>query len=514
MKRKPTMTMTREKPMLHSRPLRGFFALTLAAMAMVAAGCETSSYFDPSRTGSFSSTPSTMPILSRIDVIESETDRWRDATPPLPEDLLASDLLYRMAPGDAVRVEIFELLRTGELSVTMRLIDQAGNLRLPNIGDVPAAGLTPQELQDVIEDRLRGTLRDPLVNVSLEDGRSLQFSVMGATPGVSLYRLTRSDFRLLDAIALAGGAPATTKRLYVIRRVAIDDAVSLPWEQRRRMDRPNGVPEAPPSIDIEDLIRELDGPAGRDPSPSVMRQDVPPRVDIDELEPVRAPTRNANAATPTGDVDDFIFDAARNEWVRVGRRPPPSLPASDRRQPIGGDLIGDTFGTPDGPFFAERIIEIDYARLIAGDSRMNIVVRPNDVVYIQETEFGFVYIDGEVNRSGVYTLPATGDLTLSRLIAAAGGLGALAIPERVDLTRMVSTDREATLRVNLGGIRRRTEPDIRLKPGDHIIIGTNFWALPLAVIRNGFRATYGFGFLLDRNFGNDVFGAPPSNIGN
>jgi len=23
--------------------------------------------------------------------------------------------------------------------------------------------------------------------------------------------------------------------------------------------------------------------------------------------------------------------------------------------------------------------------------------------------------------------------------------------------------------------------------------------------------TYGFGFLLDRNFGNDVFGAPPTN---
>jgi len=31
------------------------------------------------------------------------------------------------------------------------------------------------------------------------------------------------------------------------------------------------------------------------------------------------------------------------------------------------------------------------------------------------------------------------------------------------------------------------------------------------VIRGGLRASYGFGFLLDRNFGNDVFGAPPTN---
>ena len=48
-----------------------------------------------------------------------------------------------------------------------------------------------------------------------------------------------------------------------------------------------------------------------------------------------------------------------------------------------------------------------------------------------------------------------------------------------------------------------------MRSDDHIIIGTNFFATPLAVIRNGFRMTYGFGFLIDRNFGNDVFGPPP-----
>jgi hypothetical protein len=51
-----------------------------------------------------------------------------------------------------------------------------------------------------------------------------------------------------------------------------------------------------------------------------------------------------------------------------------------------------------------------------------------------------------------------------------------------------------------------------MKSDDHVIIGTNFWATPLAVIRNGFRMTYGFGFLIDRNWGNDIFGAPPTNI--
>ncbi len=78
---------------------------------------------------------------------------------------------------------------------------------------------------------------------------------------------------------------------------------------------------------------------------------------------------------------------------------------------------------------------------------------------------------------------------------------------------MVGDNREAAIRMNLGAIRHRTEPDIMLKANDHIIVGTNFWSFPLAVVRGGFRATYGWGFLLDRNFGNDVFGAPPSNVG-
>ena len=78
---------------------------------------------------------------------------------------------------------------------------------------------------------------------------------------------------------------------------------------------------------------------------------------------------------------------------------------------------------------------------------------------------------------------------------------------------MVGNDHQSTIMLNLRAIHEGTQPDIYLKPNDRINVGTNFWATPLAVVRGGLRATYGFGFLLDRNFGNDVFGAPPSNRG-
>ena len=158
------------------------------------------------------------------------------------------------------------------------------------------------------------------------------------------------------------------------------------------------------------------------------------------------------------------------------------------------------------------MIKVDTRPLLSGDARYNIVVRAGDVIRVPPTEQGIVYLEGEVNGPGSYNLPAVGPYTLRRAIASARGLSAIGIPERCDLTRMVGENRQATIMLNYRAIVEGTQPDVILKPNDIITVGTTFWAYPLAVFRNGFRFTYGFGFLLDRNFGNDVFGAPPTNV--
>lgn len=231
-------------------------------------------------------------------------------------------------------------------------------------------------------------------------------------------------------------------------------------------------------------------------------QDDKPAVDIDDLseqgkqagmKPADAKPDETKQAS-----GGYYFNEALGRWERGGQgRKPDARPARP-------DL-------PAGPtMYATRIIEIDYQRLVQGDPNLNVVIRPGDQVYVVPPETGFLYIDGEVSRVGVYNLENTnGRLTLSRFVSAAGGLAPTAIPGRVDLVRMIGSDREATIRIDLAAIRNRSEPDIYMQANDHVIIGTNFFAVPLAVIRNGFRVTYGFGFLLDRNFGNDVFGPPP-----
>jgi hypothetical protein len=222
----------------------------------------------------------------------------------------------------------------------------------------------------------------------------------------------------------------------------------------------------------------------------------------------------------------YVFDTQKQEWVLVqggaagpgrseGTLAAPNSPEGAITGPAAAGSEARTrlqaadFRLPNGK--KTRVIVVDWVKLQKGDLTQNVYVRPGDKIHV-ESDLGVVYIDGEVSRPGVYNLPPIGELTLSRLVSAAGGLGQIAIPQRVDLIRKIAPDREAAIRVNLAAIRNKAEPDIVMRADDHVIIGTNFFATPLAVIRNGFRMTYGFGFLLDRNFGNDVFGAPPVNV--
>jgi len=523
-------------PAGRSRLRRIFQSFASAAALFALAGCEVDSYFDPSRTGYFEHTPTTMPVLARLDVIDEAGMIGRKTTPPTAEDLVPGELKYRLAPGDAVRIEIFELLAPGETEVLERIIDQTGNIPIKQLGDVVAAGLTVEEFQKEIEAKASRIIQNPLVSVSLERGQGFQFTIYGSVQSTGVFALTRPDFRLNEAIALAGGTMSTTQRVTVIRAAPLDDTLNpiYPEPQAGKGgsatsggSSSGGQTGTKPPVDIDELINQLEGGAKEpDPAPSeggtgaapveapksapgsigdtprTLGQDQGPAVDIDDLATpkvveIEIIETKVQQAPSTG----WTFDSTMGRWVR-GSDTASRAARAGRKAAVAADSM-----------YATRIIEVDYQKLVLGDPNLNVVIRPGDQVYVEPPQTGFLYIDGEVNRIGVYELSNTnGRLTLSRFVSAAGGLSPTAIPDRVDLVRVVGKDREATIRVDLKAIRNRAEPDIYMQADDHVIIGTDFFALPLAVIRNGFRMTYGFGFLLDRNFGNDVFGAPPENF--
>lgn len=107
---------------------------------------------------------------------------------------------YRLEPGNIVRVTVFnESNLSGDFQV-----DPAGNVGLPLIGNVPAAGISADTLAERIGATLQrgGFLREPRVNVEVVTYRP--FYVLGEVrnPGEFPYV---QGMTVLSAIAKAGG---------------------------------------------------------------------------------------------------------------------------------------------------------------------------------------------------------------------------------------------------------------------------------------------------------------------
>jgi polysaccharide export outer membrane protein len=152
-----------------------------------------------------------------------------------------------------------------------------------------------------------------------------------------------------------------------------------------------------------------------------------------------------------------------------------------------------------------RSIRIPADKLLAGDARYNIVIKPGDTIHVPVDLIGEFFIMGNVNKTGVINLTGR-PMTLKMAIAAAGGLGPLAMPRRVEVTRRIGTKREEIVMVDLDKIAKGEQPDFFIKPNDLINVGTDATARWRAVLRNAFRATYGFGFVYDRNFADADYG--------
>jgi polysaccharide export outer membrane protein len=526
---------------------RGRAIASLAILPLLLGGCaETDSFlFDPSVMGRWEYTPTTVPILSRLSPVEP-SDEFIEATDIQPSDLIPEVAEYRIGPGDVLRIMTFDVPDLGRYTEFQRQVDNRGYVDLPQIGEVRVSGLSVQGAQNAVMEGMRQFTANPLASVVVDAPRSQQITVIGAVQAPGPYYVTRADYRLLDALGAAGGFSEAPQDVYVIRQRPLTESAGV---------RPPGAgptpenPQPPSPPDLPDIINELSKPpaapppatqppatqppaaqppAGQPPAtppgenppapampprapgspgmfqptgpgqpPTGAQPAQPPLID---LPPTTPGERQPQAAPPPppADTSDSTYVQINGRWVRV--------PRASVQGPGGRDVVPGA-GLASQQLVTQRVIRIPTRGLASGDARFNVIIRPGDVIRVPPPPSGTVYVSGLVNRPGTYSLIE--NVTLDRIVAAAGGLLQVSIPERVDIIRMVGRDRQAIVRVNLRAIAEGTEPDIFLKNNDMIRVGTNFWATPLAVIRNGFRMTYGFGFLVDRNFGSDIFGAPP-----
>ncbi len=108
---------------------------------------------------------------------------------------------YRLGAGDLIEVSVFGV---EDFNYDLR-IDSLGQIDLPFIGSITAAGLTPtelgQELKSTLDDRL---IRNPQVSVFVKEYRSQPVFLLGAVKEPGQYQMIY-QLNLIDVLAMAGG---------------------------------------------------------------------------------------------------------------------------------------------------------------------------------------------------------------------------------------------------------------------------------------------------------------------
>lgn len=436
--------------------------LALSALAF-AGGCESKSFIDPTEMGRYQKSPLVLPIVNELDpAVEEGDSQWTRATEPTADDLKPYVGDYRISPNDLLAITLSDIQGPNTETVKQTRVTESGNISLPFLDNpIHAAGLTEIQLEQVIVQAYKNAnlIQHAQVSVTTLEARGRAFSVMGAVNAPGEYAIAETDFRLLNAMVLARNVSSPfIDYVYVIRPLT---------------PPPEAVP--PATLPSTPSAPGTGGPAIPPPSTGPTSDELAPKTEANSPADVTASAAPAPAPAPA--VDHIVHLVAG------------AVQAADRF---------DGFRDP-GPEQNTRIIRIPYEAIRRGDLKYNITIRPKDIIFVPDPQTGFYFVGGHVARPGAYTLSGQ-KMTVKDAIISASMLDGLAIPQRTDIIRQIQPDHEIFVRVDLTKIFAGEEPDVYLKPHDKIMVGTNFFAPFIAAIRGGFRITYGFGFLFDRNF--------------
>lgn len=502
-------------------------AVSLVAISVgILGGCN---LIDPSiaKTGMWerSRAAKTQTILSAIFMDES-TNEPPNAEVPNASDFKVVVRGYRIGPGDSISVTVPDLLALGMVYQQGSRVEATGFITLPHIGRLLAAGKTARQFEEKITVILKNAkvLTDPQVTVQVLDARQQTFSILGPVSRPGAYTLLRSNFTVLDALALAGDVGGGVDNIYIIRaqEETDEDIVPPSDEVEQIFAQPRGTAIAPGLMPTDAGIAPIPAPVpapapatggpieGQPVAPPIVPTPVPSGTGATSLPWTQPATPGTGLSGPTnfkprevnpgehGTRSAWRWDAAAGRFVDA-RAPKATRPNFQVAGAQDNELAqAELAGAPG----KRRVVKIDLKALKNGDPKQNIVLRKNDIVYIPSIEIGEFYMGGRVARVGVYSLSMR-KLTIKQAIVAAGGVTQLADTTRVDIVRRLGTNEEATLMVNLQDIWEGKAPNFFIKANDIVNVSEGWWSRPLAIVMNAFRITYGFGFVYDKNYGDE-----------
>ena len=128
-----------------------------------------------------------------------------------------------IGPDDTLTISAAE---AEEISKAWR-VDEAGEVNLPMVGRIQAAGMTVGEFERSLSERLKKYYRHPQVAVYISEMRSRPITVMGPVEKPGTYQLQGSR-TLLDVLALAGGPKETAGSQVTLARLRERGRIDVP----------------------------------------------------------------------------------------------------------------------------------------------------------------------------------------------------------------------------------------------------------------------------------------------
>ena len=164
-----------------------------------------------------------LPRILALVLLLCASTVFADMANPLVTGDLPHD--YRVGPGDILEISVW---REEGLNQKV-LVRPDGGISLPLIGNLPAAGLTMEQLKEEIGKRLARFLTAPEVTVSLLTSNQKVFVVGKVNKPGEFPMMKRVT--VMQALAMAGGLAAFADHddIAILRRSGKDD-IRLPFD--------------------------------------------------------------------------------------------------------------------------------------------------------------------------------------------------------------------------------------------------------------------------------------------
>jgi protein involved in polysaccharide export with SLBB domain len=315
---------------------------------------------------------------------------------------------FALGPGDVLEISAPDVTELRNRTVR---VSPKGVVELPVIGAVEVQGLDEEQLTRALQNRLSRYVKDPEVNILIEQSYSRDVAVVGAVVKPGLYALNSSADTLLDMINRAGG-----------------------WSERRSAE----------------VIFIPAGPSNRTNHPNRTNHQMLGAASLlGAAVPSKGETGNPSASLTDG--SQRPIRAAKLQRPQNAMRSEPPITTGEVGSAMAPQFLRQQNPTALTLYVPQSVEALD------------VRARPGDVIIVPYA--GQVMLQGWVRNPGAY--PISSGMTALGAITAAGGQ---MFTSSATLLRPADDGTMVDISLDLSAIEKSQAPDVNIQGGDVIIL--------------------------------------------